>query len=291
MQFDANLREKTADVPSMVSPAKTESPLLSDLFKKLGKDSHGNPRVPEGIRVYAIGDIHGRADLLSALHERILAHAAEAPPIGRKIVVYLGDYVDRGPESRQVIDTLLDSPLTEFETVCLKGNHDYVMQSFLRDPEIGPDWIRFGGDAALMSYGVNPPLSSARDKLHETQEAFVRALPRSHREFLENLQLYTVIGDYAFVHAGIRPGTRIDLQSVDDLLWIRDPFLRSRKEHDFTIVHGHTICGVPDVRPNRIGIDTGAYASNVLTCLVLEKDGKSFLSTAKAETRRDTIFA
>ncbi len=264
--------------------------MLSDLLKRLGKDSSGHRRVPEDIRVYAIGDIHGRSDLLANLHERIRDHARNAPPILRKFIVYLGDYVDRGPGSREVIDMLAGQPLAGFEAVYLKGNHDYVMQAFLQDAEIGPDWLRFGGDAALRSYGVKPP-SSSRDELLKAQKALAEAMPRTHREFFENLQLYSVIGDYAFVHAGIRPGTRIDAQAVDDFLWIRDPFLKSRKDHGFTIVHGHTISDVPDVRSNRIGIDTGAYASNVLTCLVLEENRRSFLSTANTAAKNDSIFA
>ncbi len=238
--------------------------------------------VPDDTRVYAVGDIHGRADLLTALHDRIRDDAAKSAA-GRKVAVYLGDYVDRGNESKQVIDLLLDPPLEGFESVHLKGNHEAFMLDFLSDPLVAQVWIANGGGATLASYGVEYGHLTGRplgtEELDELRLALIEALPARHREFLDDLALYHREGDYLFVHAGIRPGVPIERQDEEDLVWIRDEFLDSPADHGFVVVHGHTIEWNPAVRPNRIGIDTGAFASGTLTALVLEGEERDFLHT------------
>jgi serine/threonine protein phosphatase 1 len=238
------------------------------------------PAVPADTRVYAIGDVHGRADLLRALRAKIVEDARRAP-IARKVVVYLGDYVDRGHESRQVVDMLIDEPLDGFESVHLKGNHEAFMLGFLDDAAMGPPWFANGGLATLLSYGVGLGEGTrAGERAEFAHAAFRAALPARHKAFLEALPYLHVEGDYAFVHAGIRPGVALEKQSPQDLMWIRQEFLASSVRHPKMIVHGHSIHFTPEARPNRIGIDTGAYATGTLTCLVLERTKRDFLYTA-----------
>lgn len=250
--------------------------------KKTLETSVATASVPADTRVYAVGDVHGRADLLELLHDRIRADA-EGSGATRKVVVYLGDYVDRGNESRRVIDMLIEQPLEGFEMVHLKGNHEAFMIDFMDDPMLAQVWIMNGGGATLASYGVEYDHLAGRplgwDDLEELRRRFVEALPDSHRDFLENLALHHVEGDYLFVHAGIRPGVPVDEQNEDDLVWIRDEFLDSAADHGKIVVHGHTIEWDPVVRPNRIGIDTGAFASGTLTALALEGAERDFLHT------------
>lgn len=235
--------------------------------------------VPEGTRVYAIGDIHGRLDLLEALEEMIAADAAAGPPV-RRVMVYLGDYVDRGMEARQVIDRLIAQPLDGFETVHLKGNHEDFLLRFLEDVQIGAGWLRNGGNTTLYSYGVRPPERPTDPAaLERARQELLRKLPPRHLAFYRSLKLSHVEGDYFFVHAGVMPGRPLDRQDPTDLMWIRDDFLESPADHGKLVIHGHTIAEEPDVRPNRIGIDTGAYATGRLTALVLEAGGRRFLQT------------
>jgi len=235
--------------------------------------------VPQATRVYAVGDIHGRADLLRRLHAAITEDAKSAPTL-RRVVVYLGDYVDRGQESKTVIDVLCNEPLADFESVHLLGNHEDAMLQFLVDPGIGPSWFSNGGDATLYSYGIgHPPASDREERMRLMSEALRSKLPRAHHEFLSKLPLSHAEGDYYFVHAGIRPGRPFEEQEKDDLLWIRDEFLRSTVHHGKCVVHGHTITPEVDVRPNRVGIDTGAFYTGVLTALVLEGDTRRLIQT------------
>ncbi len=257
--------------------------MLRGLFAK-GTQTARAVRVPDGVRVYAVGDIHGRIDLLGDLHRLILDDLAAAPRPARPTVVYLGDYVDRGPHSRDVIDLLLDRPLGNVDHVFLKGNHEQAFLDFLDDPSTGPGWFAYGGDATVLSYGVRQPRDAAPGQRYEALRAGLRdAVPADHLAFLSDLKLTCVIGDYLFVHAGIRPGKPLDRQDADDLLWIREEFHRSKADHGKVIVHGHSITNTPQVRPNRIGIDTGAFFSNVLTCLVLEGDSRRFLATGEID--------
>ncbi len=237
------------------------------------------PRVPDASRIYTIGDIHGRADLLRELH-RFIHEDAYRRQAARNVVIYLGDYIDRGAESAAVINLLLDAPLPGFECIHLKGNHEDSLLRFLDDVGIGPSWMYYGGDATLRSYGVMPPEPATRlEELSRAQLEFARRLPERHRRFMQGLALSHSEGDYFFVHAGVRPGVPFDAQAEQDLLWIRDEFLQSGTEFGKIVVHGHTITERPDVQRNRIGIDTGAFATDRLTCLVLEGTEWSFLQT------------
>lgn len=241
----------------------------------------GHPaRVPPGVCVYAIGDIHGRADLLAEMHRLIIEDAAHITPGTSKVVLYLGDYVDRGPASREVIDLLLNEGLPDVQAVHLLGNHDAWLLSFLVDPTIGPTWLRYGGEATVHSYGGR--IGAPQEDLgyyQELQESLRQRIPRQHVDFLQSLELSFESGDYLFVHAGVHPGVPLDQQSADDLLWIREPFLSSTRELGRVIVHGHTVESEPIVRANRIGIDTGACWTGCLTCLVLEEGAYRFLTT------------
>jgi Calcineurin-like phosphoesterase len=244
----------------------------------LTKKSAGAPTrssVPPGHFVVAVGDLHGRLDLLEYLWPKIDA-ASRLSSARSRTLVFVGDYVDRGLESRQLVGRLLEG-FAGFETVFLKGNHDDTLLQFLTDPTIGDAWRNFGGLETLRSYGV---AHVPEKNWSQTRGEFAEALPRAHLEFFKNLKLHVTIGDYLFVHAGIRPRVALDDQSETDLLWIRDEFLESQANFGRVVVHGHTPTEKPVVRPNRIGIDTGAYMTGRLTALVLEERTRRFLSTA-----------
>ena len=237
------------------------------------------PEAPADTRIYVVGDIHGRADLLSRLHSHIRDDVPSSTQ-GRHLIVYLGDYVDRGETSKTVIDLLLDEPLEGFETIFLKGNHEEMLLGFLENAAIGAMWLHNGGDATAYSYGVrmaNP--SSADPRYFEMQQALREKLPDRHLAFFRDLDLYHIEGGYLFVHAGVQPGIPIEQQSSEDLLWIREEFIASQADHGHCVVHGHTIFTELEIRPNRIGIDTGAYYTNVLSCLVLEGTEQRFIQT------------
>lgn len=237
-------------------------------------------RVPEGLRVYAIGDIHGRADLLADLHARIRADASMALKGTRCIVVYLGDYVDRGPDSPGVIDAILSDPLPGFTSVCLRGNHEAQFLDFLEHGKGGAEWLRLGGDATVHAYRAPwPAAGSEQDRLAALAEGLAHAVPPAHKAFLRALRNSASIGDYFFVHAGVDPMRPLDDQEPRDLLWIRRRFLDWQEDFGKVVVHGHSTCRKPEMRSNRIGIDTGAYLSGSLTALVLEGGRRRFIST------------
>ena len=250
------------------------------LFKTESRAQPLPAQAPAGRRIYVVGDIHGRADLLRQMHRLI---AADAAGHGRKrpVVVYLGDYVDRGLESRQVIDLLIEEPLPGFEMIRLLGNHEQAMLDFLEDPGIGPAWLFYGGAATLYSYGINAQARSPEgvERFAHLSAELARVLPPDHLHFLRTLALHHVEGDYLFVHAGIRPGVPLQHQQREDLLYIRDEFLAYEESHGRIVVHGHTIAADPAVRANRIGIDTGAFATGRLTCLVLDGAQRAFMQT------------
>ena len=236
-------------------------------------------RAPEGERIYAIGDIHGCLDLLKMLVAAIEEEQRDLPP-ARPTIVFLGDYVDRGPDSFGVIDWLCQRPLPEFERVHLRGNHEEWFEEFLADISVGPSWLYCGGVATLASYGIRAALGEDDPmRLRAMQADLAAALPVPHRRFIRALDYYHESGGYLFVHAGIRPGVPLAEQSPDDLIWIRDAFLHTTADHGHVVVHGHTIVNEAQVCPNRIGIDTGAFATNVLTCLVLEADRYRLIQT------------
>lgn len=232
-------------------------------------------RVPDGLTLYAIGDVHGRADLLSVLFDRIDVERAGGAA-QNMIHVFLGDYVDRGPYSREVLDLLIERG-SRFPSVFLKGNHESYLLEFLENPEIFADWRLYGGLDTALSYGLAPSLVPDKKERDLLAKSLNRALPEGHHQFLRDLQLSFTCGDFFFVHAGVRPGIPLDKQHEKDLLWIREDFLLCEGPYEKLIVHGHTPVMVPDIRSNRINIDTGAYATGRLTCLVLERGEMRFI--------------
>ncbi|OEJ66524.1 metallophosphoesterase family protein [Magnetovibrio blakemorei] len=238
------------------------------------------PSVPANTRVYAIGDVHGRADLLRRLLKTIAADAATT--CHKCVLVTLGDYVDRGPDSAEVLEllsTLATHPVfSTFERHFLKGNHDHMMEQFLRGEDAGKLWLKSGGRDTLASYGVQD--ARVDDTPEEAlQEQALSLIPTPHRRFLCALRLTHREGDYVFAHAGLRPGVPLAEQSADDVMWIRAPFLRSSASFGAIIVHGHTPSDVPHILKNRISVDTRAWVSGTLTALVLEGRQQRFLST------------
>lgn len=233
------------------------------------------PRIPAGTRVYAVGDVHGRADLLSLVLARI-DEDIKIRPTAQPVQVFLGDYIDRGPDSRRVLDLLIARNHKD-TTVFLKGNHELYASEVLSDHSVVAEWLRMGGIPTLLSYGVKPSAGADPKADEDTAIAFGCALPDSHRRFLHGLALSFTCGDFFFVHAGVRPGIALQQQWQQDLIWIRDDFLLHEDDFGKIVVHGHTPAREPDVRPNRINIDTGAYATGRLTCLVLEGDQMRFL--------------
>jgi serine/threonine protein phosphatase 1 len=223
-----------------------------------------------GRRVYAVGDVHGRTDVLRPLLKDLRADAASAAQ--RPLLVFLGDYVDRGPDSRGVIDTILaleaDGP---FEVVCLRGNHEDALERVLADDGFAPNWIANWGEATLRSYGVAaPPYGRETAEAGRVVRELAAALPASHRAFLRRCVMSLTVGDYLFVHAGVRPHVPLAEQDPNDLMWIRYAFLESDEDFGKVVVHGHTPADRPELKANRIGIDTGVYYSGVLTALRLD---------------------
>ncbi len=235
-------------------------------------------RISLGTAVYAIGDIHGRLDLLSEMSRRILADFATLG-LERLTLVFLGDYIDRGPNSAGVIDFLLD--LAAAPGLCfhaLKGNHEDVLLQFLDDPATGSSWVEHGGAETLASYGVSPPrLKSDKAGWVATRDKLQNVLPPKHLAFLMSLDLCLEFGDYFFVHAGVRPGVGLNHQDERDMLWIRDEFLTSSAKWDKIIVHGHTPLEAPAITDTRISLDTGAYATGVLSAVRLVDDKRKII--------------
>jgi serine/threonine protein phosphatase 1 len=236
------------------------------VWKKAGA---AKARIPAGQRIYAVGDIHGRADLLAAVLKRI-DDDLRTRPIAESLEIFLGDYIDRGPQSRTVVDILIGRR-QQHRMVLLKGNHEIFAIEIMRNPAVLDDWIKMGGLSTLLSYGVE---LRDRGSIKETEiaGAFRRALPESHQDFFLHLTASFSCGDFFFAHAGVRPGIPLHQQREQDLLWIRDEFLSHEEEFGKIVVHGHSPSTEPEFLANRINIDTGAYATGRLTCLVLEGD-------------------
>jgi serine/threonine protein phosphatase 1 len=234
--------------------------------------------LPEGLRIYAVGDIHGRLDLLDDCLSQIERDLVERP-CARAVHVFLGDYIDRGTWSRGTVDRLIERDI-EHECVFLKGNHELIAMRCLTDLTLIPKWLRLGGLETLISYGVVPTISTERRHLVAAQTAFQDSLPASHFRFFGQLQNVFCSGDFFFVHAGVKPNVAMSEQKEEDLLWIRDEFLSSKQDFGKIVVHGHTPAANIDVRFNRINIDTGAYATGRLTCLVLEREQMSIIDTS-----------
>jgi serine/threonine protein phosphatase 1 len=232
-------------------------------------------RVPDGTLVYCVGDIHGRDDLLREMAERVRADM-KIQSFDQAVTVFLGDYIDRGPGSMRVVEQLANAKWPT-PTIALAGNHEDFLLTFLADARVLAFWRGQGGLETLHSYGVDVGAAMVGRGFEEAQAAFTARFPKHHQDFLTALKISAVIGDYFFCHAGVRPGVPLDRQDRDDLLNIREPFLSSESEHGKLVVHGHTPSVAPEIRPNRIGIDTAAFATGRLACLVLEKEKRRFL--------------
>lgn len=230
------------------------------------------------MRIYAVGDVHGRLDLLDELLARI-GDDRSSRPVTRPLCIFLGDYIDRGPSSRESIDRLIEHASVN-ESVFLKGNHEQIAISCLRDRGLFERWMRLGGLETLMSYGITPDDSSDDRQIVRLQAAFHDALPQSHFRFFRDLQSWFACGDYFFAHAGVKPDIPLSRQKESDLLWIRQEFLSSRGDFGKIVVHGHTPTRDIEVLPNRINIDTGAFATGRLTCLVIDESSLSVIDTA-----------
>ena len=257
---------------------------LRSLFTGRAMLREEGPRAatPAGIDLYAIGDIHGCDHQFGALLAQIAHHAAGQPP-ARRIIVTLGDYVDRGPASKAVIERLINWDDSDFELVALRGNHEHMMMNALEDNDAFSHWLRYGGQETLVSYGVAPPrLASDPEQVKASRARFAETFPTHHHAFLASTQLSFEAGDYVFVHAGLRPNVPLGQQSPDDLMWIRDDFLNHDAAFPAFVIHGHTPAEAPDVRANRIGIDTGAYITGNLTALVLSGTRRDFLSSKQS---------
>jgi len=266
---------------------------------------------PSGTVIYSIGDIHGSSELLRQILATIWDDS-RARPARRRVLVFLGDYINRGSDSSVVVDMAMEPGLAGFEVVALKGNNEDLLLRFVAgDLSVGPNWLDYGGTETLASYGLSVVNAHGRDaaaleelrwrsdtmadygvtsrlpqapkpdlaQLERLRQDIVAILPRRHMDFLRSLRVAHQEGDYYFVHAGIRPGVPLDKQTDLDRMWIRQRFLESEQDHGVIIVHGHSIFTEPQLRPNRIGIDTGAYKSGVLTCLVLDGTDREFLQT------------
>lgn len=265
--------------------------MLSRLFRNRSKATAPlAPAVPKGTVVWAVGDIHGRIDLLRPMVEAIAADL-DASAADRKMVVFLGDYIDRGQDSRGVLRLLASlSGAPGVEWRFLKGNHEQAMLEFLDDPSAGAKWCEYGGDSALRSYGLRPPELAHRTEAWARVAADLRhKLTLRERTFLETLELSVTVGDYFFTHAGARPGVALDRQSPQDLLWIRRPFLDSVVEFERVIVHGHTPTATVHADQRRIGIDTKAYQSGLLTALRLEGTERTVIQAVGAGGRHAEV--
>jgi serine/threonine protein phosphatase 1 len=228
-------------------------------------------------RVYAIGDVHGCLDQLRALEALIVEDARNSD--GEKYLVLLGDYVDRGPKSAQVIDHLLAAPPAGFKRICLRGNHEDMMLRAATEGIGIPGWLSFGGEETMVSYGVPAHHAGLRSRHRRVQQQLLRAyLPREHVAFLETLPVALEMPGYAFVHAGVRPGLTLAQQRDEDLMWIRDPFVTSTEDFGAVVVHGHTPVAHPVHQQNRIAVHTGCYQTGRLSaCCLSPRDRPRFL--------------
>jgi serine/threonine protein phosphatase 1 len=235
--------------------------------------------IGEAIRLYVIGDIHGRSDLLDRMVQKIELDMGQYPG-PQCMTVTLGDYIDRGPDSRGVLDRLARNPFPT-RYLALKGNHEELLDSFLRDPSIGHYWRRLGGLETIHSYRVPVSALMTGGGFEQACNTLKLAIPNEHLRFLGSLKTSLTMGKFFLCHAGVRPGVLLQAQKDDDLLWIREQFLTSTMDFGKIVIHGHSPNEWPEVRPNRINIDTGAFATGRLTCLVVEDErALRFLFTA-----------
>lgn len=255
---------------------------IARLFKRNNKKDKapGEPPTPDkNTRLYAVGDVHGRLDLFNDLLKAIKKDAKSFA--GKTQLILLGDYIDRGPESAGVIETIVSGGLPCDKQICLRGNHEEAMLNFADGSPAAYGWLQYGGLEALQSYGIKTEelIKGSGNPMKRLRDALLDAVPKAHMQFLKRLPFSYTNGDYFFVHAGVRPKVPLLAQDLGDMLWIREDFLKYKKPFEQFIIHGHTITTEPDVQTNRIGIDTGAYKTGVLTCLVMEGAERRFMMT------------
>lgn len=257
--------------------------MLKALFKPRQKPKLAGATVPDGVRVYAIGDVHGRLDLLKALLAQIISDDRHREPADTQIIL-LGDLIDRGPDSAGVIETLRLLSQGGLNIRCIAGNHEEVMLDTLNNPtaEMARFFYRIGGRETLLSYGISEEDMERLDYA-ELAMRMKDIVPPEHIAFLQDMENCIIIGDYAFVHAGISPHVALENQQLKALRWIREEFLNHDGEFEKTIVYGHTITKNVDFGTSRIGLDTGAYKSGKLTAMGLEGSARWFMDTAPVE--------
>ena len=235
-------------------------------------------KITKSSRIYSIGDIHGRSDLLEKLLKKI-KEDLEKKPIKNNTIIFLGDYIDRGENSKNVIELIINLSGCS-EKIFLKGNHEDMLNNFLKDSNLLDSWLINGGDKTLTNYGVDLKefFFGKKDAL-QIQKEFLNKIPKEHLYFLNSLRYCYQIGNYFFTHAGVRPNIKLSKQNKKDLMWIREPFLSSKYDFGKIIVHGHTPSYQPEIKKNRIGIDTCAHITNLLTSLVIEENKLRFIQT------------
>ena len=238
------------------------------------------PRLTDDTRIYAVGDVHGERRLLEELLEMIKDDARGREPVATQRLIFLGDYVDRGPDTHGVVERLLTGLPPGFQPEFLMGNHERLLLDALDAGDKLSLWLYNGGEPALASYGLTPRTLRNLGRGSEAARAIDDAIGARHLEFYRTLQLSATYGDYFFTHAGVRPGITLDAQKPSDLIWIREPFLSFTGTLEKIVVHGHTPVPVPAIRPHRIGIDTGAFQTGRLTAVRLEGDDVSFLTAS-----------
>lgn len=235
-------------------------------------------RGPENLRLYAIGDVHGRLDLLQAMHQMVAAEIGRDSPVDWR-VIHLGDYVDRGPDSKGVVDFLIAARRRDPRNVMLAGNHDIGFLDFLAEPLVDGLFAHNGGPQTALSYGVALDLSSLA-ALRSGHAALAEAVPAAHVAFLRSLEFSAAFGDFFFCHAGVRPGVALEEQRPQDLVWIRHQFLNHAGLYEKVVVHGHTPAPEAEILANRVNVDTGAFRSGRLTALAIDGADKRILTVS-----------
>lgn len=259
------------------------------MFKRFNKKiTRETAKGPDGQRAYVIGDIHGRLDLLNNLLDKIKTDDAEREP-AKTSIVFLGDLIDRGPDSKGVVERLLMCPPNFARCLFISGNHeDTLVRGLMGENRLLKAWLKFGGLECAQSYGVDIGAIHGREA-DVIEHVLLSAIPLSHINFLQSFHESVRFGDYLFVHAGLRPNVPLKRQSARDMLWIRDEFLNSDADFGCIVVHGHTVNGTVVLKENRIGIDTGAYASGILTALRIEGAKTSIIqSTGEPDPKYST---